>query len=122
MVAEWKEFMAEVNIEPLDQFQQRMTKQFQQQLTDYMRGIRESFVYDSRPQLSTHAAWTALALAGVSIAKISRADEWTKKFNKGEPESTVGKAVSRFSNYIELTLPKRFTCGDSLTWREQNSA
>jgi hypothetical protein len=93
-----------VKIETMEAFKRRMLGQVRQQLGEYISSVRKAVVYDSKPRLPTHAAWTALALSGRSIAEISREPEWKRFLRSGEPESTVGKGVARFSQYIGLTL------------------
>jgi hypothetical protein len=98
-----------VELESLDAFRRRIERQFKRQLADYVSLARSTDIYDSKPQLVTHSEWAASALGGVPIAKISRAQEWEKILRKGDPESTVGKAVARFADRIGLTLRRQ--CG-----------
>jgi hypothetical protein len=91
-------------LESLEAFDKRIRKQFDQQLRLYIRKIRDAYIYDSSPELANHSNWTALYLGGMSFADIARAPEWERRFQRGEPDSTVRKAVVRFADRIGLTL------------------
>lgn len=90
-------------IEPIDDFQKRMTNQFREQLTEYCKQVRSAYGFKWNPQTESHAEWTAVAFAGVSYARIS--EYYLAGAPHQDPASTVRKAVIRFADEIGLTLP-----------------
>lgn len=100
-----------VETEPLEEFAGRMRRQFEAQLREYVKTMKDGWNYDSSPQLWEHAQWTALAFVRVPIAEIARRWKNLQRVGaNGQPvyrdaESTVSKAVKRFAARIDLTLP-----------------
>ena len=97
--------------ESIEQFQQRMRKQFNSQLAEYCQTIRIGWDYQSSPELLMHARWTALHWAGQSCGEIARTWKPLHRTTRTgpayrEPVSAVQKAVRRFSERIGLTCPR----------------
>lgn len=112
-LSEFRKLQAEIDQEPLAEFEKRMTREFHEQLSRYLKAIRAVWDYNSSPQLIYHAQWTALAFTGTPIAEIAL--RLPTAFRRcRDHESMVRKAVSRFAYRIGLTLPSRgIQTGDS---------
>lgn len=92
-------------LESPEDFAKRLTADFEKQLRAHIKKISDVWHTDPRQpqlhrreQLGQHALWTAQRFCGIPFERIAGA-------NPMYDESSIRKAVTRFSDRIGLTLP-----------------
>lgn len=89
--------------ETVQQFAARMSRQFEQQLTDYCRAYEAVFTaYKRKPSLAEHADWTALYQSGKSPKEIETIV--CSGTRRRLSHAAILSAISNFSRDIGLTL------------------
>jgi hypothetical protein len=101
-----QEICASQQIEPPDKFARRMKKQFNAQLTEHKRYLRNiSTQWGNRPERSAHAQWTALLFSeSATVGQI--AENWSDLGRNQDSYATVYKAIKRYATGIGLSLRK----------------
>ena len=91
--------VVQIETETFEEFEHRMTEQFQDQLQRYRKTLENIFGARSL-ETRKHAAWTALTLAGKTGSEI--ANDWPGMRLYENAEKAIYRAVKRFMSRVGL--------------------
>lgn len=96
--------------ESLQEFMDRVTHAFEEQLREYEKDFNRRFTFETDPETAKHATWAAARFCGAGYMQI--AERWPGllrgiRKDPEQPDKTVNMAVRRFAERIGLTLAKR---------------
>jgi transposase len=103
------ELRSKSEVEPDEEFQDRILKQVKRQLAGWNRAFRKNIQYSQvTPQLRAHARWAVRRMRGDSLEDVA-ASEPNSSFlfrSDGDKAQTIVRQVRRFTREADIQLPR----------------